>query len=135
MGCSKGTPTESVPAISAEFGQEQTTSSPDSMSTQKAPKEGFRGELKQVGLQDVVQLQCLTGKSCILEISNQGSQGRVFIEKGEIVHATVAELSGEPALFKLLALTGGEFSLKPYETPAERTITRSEVWKYCEKTF
>ncbi|HWH69497.1 MAG TPA: DUF4388 domain-containing protein [Candidatus Sulfotelmatobacter sp.] len=83
---------------------------------------GFRGVLRKVGLQDVVQLECLNGKSSILEVANADVQGRIFIEKGEIVHAVANHLAGEEALYQLLALPGGEFSLRTFELPPARTV-------------
>jgi autotransporter-associated beta strand protein len=109
---------ERAPATPSDFGAQRSNQA----TNHSAPKEGFRGELRQVGLQDVIQLQCLNSKSCILEVSDQALHGRVYIEKGEITHATAGTVSGEPALFKLLELVGGEFSFRPYEAPAARTI-------------
>jgi hypothetical protein len=61
-------------------------------------------------------------KSTMLEISNQKLRGWIYIERGEIIHAEADGLTGEPALHKLLALRGGEFSLKALQHPERRTI-------------
>jgi hypothetical protein len=61
-------------------------------------------------------------KSTLLEISNDKLRGRIYIERGEIIHAVASGLTGEPALHRLLALRGGEFSLKSPEQPERRTI-------------
>ncbi|HEY9509089.1 MAG TPA: response regulator [Verrucomicrobiae bacterium] len=87
-----------------------------------APAEGFRGMLRQVGLSDVLQMECLGRKSSILEISGRESTGRIYIQDGSILHAEAGELFGEPALFHLLALKGGEFQLRPYLKPSRQTI-------------
>jgi autotransporter-associated beta strand protein len=89
---------------------------------QSHAQEGFRGELREVGLQDLIQLECLNGKSSTLEVSNKELRGRIFIQGGEIVHAIAGGLSGREALNRLLSLPGGTFSLKAFERPAERTI-------------
>jgi predicted regulator of Ras-like GTPase activity (Roadblock/LC7/MglB family) len=94
----------------------------DFSSGQVRTEEGFRGELREVGLQDVIQLECLNGKSSTLEVSNQELRGRIFIQGGEIVHAVAGKLSGREAFNRLLALRGGDFKLRPFERPAERTI-------------
>ncbi len=86
------------------------------------PREGFQGMLRKVGLQDVIQMECLGRNSCILEITNQQSSGRIYIEDGSLIHAVVEKLSGEKALQKLLSFTGGSFQLLPFETPPQRTI-------------
>lgn len=84
--------------------------------------EGFRGMLRQVGLQDVLQMECLNRKSSVLEVSSSTENGRIFIQDGAIVHAENRAQQGERALFELLALSGGEFQIKPYIKPPRQTI-------------
>jgi len=91
-------------------------------------REGFSGALRQVGLQELIQLECLGRHSSILEVRNQQSHGQIFIEFGAIVHATFGTLVGEKALFKVLSLPGGEFRLQTFKTPPERTIQGS--WEF-----
>lgn len=86
------------------------------------PTEGFRGMLRQVGLPDVLQMECLNRKSSVLEVTASSDAGRIYIEDGSIIHAESHTQHGEPALFQLLALSGGEFHLKPFMTPPRRTI-------------
>ena len=86
------------------------------------PTEGFRGMLRQVGLPDVLQMECLNRKSTLLEVTASSDAGRIYIENGSIIHAESHTQHGEPALFQLLALSGGEFQLKPFTPPPRRTI-------------
>ena len=86
------------------------------------PQSGFRGVM-QVGLQDVLQMECLGRKSSILEVSTGNRRGQIFISDGAIVHAECGQLQGEMALYGLLGLTGGEFKLQPYTEPPRRTIS------------
>jgi len=86
------------------------------------PAEGFHGMLRQVGISDVIQMECLGRKSSILEVTSPKGTGQVFIEEGAIIHAEIGPVRGEPALFQVLALTGGEFLIKPFVKPARRTI-------------
>ena len=79
------------------------------------PREGFQGMLRKVGLQDVIQMECLGRNSCILEITNPQASGRLYIEDGSLVHAAVGAATGEKALQKLLSFTGGSFQLLPFE--------------------
>jgi CheY-like chemotaxis protein len=87
-----------------------------------APTEGFRGMLRQVGLPDVLQMECLNRKSTVLEVTASIDSGRIFIEDGSLIHAESHTQEGEAALFQLLALSGGEFQLKPFTKPARHTI-------------
>ena len=86
------------------------------------PGEGFQGVLRRVGLQDVIQMECLGRNSSILEIHNQQLRGRVYIEDGRIIHAQTGNTVGESALYNLLAIPSGEFQLQPFEPPPKRTI-------------
>ena len=86
------------------------------------PREGFQGMLRKVGLQDVIQMECLGRNSCVLEISNPQVSGRLYIEEGSLIHAILVNLTAEKALQKLLSLAGGSFQLLPFEAPAQRTI-------------
>lgn len=83
---------------------------------------GFQGMMRRVGLQEVIQLECLGRKSSILEVFTQGIRGRIFIHDGSIVHAQSKNMQGEMALYGLLALREGGFNLLPYQEPAQRTI-------------
>src|ERR1700733_5233046 len=83
---------------------------------------GFRGVLRQVSLQDVIQMECLNRNSSILEVNAGKWQGQIFIKEGNIIHAQAAERNGETALNKILSLKGGEFSLRPYAEPPRQTI-------------
>ncbi len=86
------------------------------------PSSGFRGIMRRVGLQEVIQMECLSRKSSILEVFADRMRGRIFICDGNIVHAESGSLSGETALYGLLGLQGGGFNLLPFAEPARRTI-------------
>ena len=92
-----------------------------------AQREGFSGALRQVGLLDVVQMECVSGHSSVLEIRNTELRGQIFIEAGVITHATVGPLSGKQAFCRLLSLKGGEFQVKLFTPPPQRTI--QERWE------
>ncbi len=92
------------------------------------PDEGFRGVLKKVDLQDILQLECLARSSSVLELSAGDVRGTIFIHEGQIVHAQVGDKSGEEAFYELMTLVGGEFSLRPYSEPHTRSIGGS--WEF-----
>jgi CheY-like chemotaxis protein len=90
--------------------------------TADAPVEGFKGMLRQVGLIELLQLECLGRKSSILEIKGPNADGRIYISEGSIIHAEFDRIFGEKALAQLLRLTGGEFHLAPFSQPSRQTI-------------
>jgi hypothetical protein len=79
--------------------------------------------MMQVGLQDVLQMECLGRKSSILTVQAGARRGQIYICNGDIIHAETGPMQGEMALYGLLGLTGGEFSLQPYAEPPRRTIS------------
>ena len=96
-----------------------TTAGPQSGS---GGQSGFRG-MMQVGLTDVLQMECLARKSSILAVSAGSRKGQIFVNDGAIIHAEYGRLQGEMALYGLLGLSGGEFNLFPYTEPSRRTIS------------
>ena len=84
--------------------------------------EGFTGAVRNVGLQEVVQMECNGCHSSILEIRDHELRGQIFIEAGAITHAAVGQLTGEQAFYKLMSLRGGQFQVLPFKSPPQRTI-------------
>lgn len=87
------------------------------------PQEGFRGMMRRVGLQEVLQMECLGRKSSILEVFGENGRGRIYIADGSIIHAESGTLQGEVALYGLLGMRGGEFNLQPFAEPSTRSIS------------
>jgi CheY-like chemotaxis protein len=83
---------------------------------------GFRGVLRQVSLEDVIQMECLNRNSSILEVIAGKWLGSIFIKDGAMIHAQVGDRNGEAALNKILTLRGGEFNLKPFTEPPMQSI-------------
>jgi CheY-like chemotaxis protein len=92
------------------------------------PEEGFRGVLRRVGLQDVIQMECLARSSSVLEISNRLATGKIYIDTGQIIHAQVGSATGEKAFNQLMSLSGGQFNLRPFAEPPERSL--SGQWEF-----
>ncbi len=95
---------------------------------QKPVASGFRGVLRQVSLEDVLQMECLNRNSSILEVMANNSVGKIYVQDGAIIHAEVGDRNGEAAFNKILTLKGGEFNLKPFTEPAQRSIEGS--WEF-----
>lgn len=92
------------------------------------PEEGFRGVLRRVGLQDVLQMECLARNSTVLQVRTGGKTGAIYVRDGQIVHAELETRTGEEAFNRLMALAGGEFDLQPWTEPAQVTISGS--WEF-----
>jgi CheY-like chemotaxis protein len=84
---------------------------------------GFRGVTRQVGLQEVLRMDCLARKSSVVEVFTPDARGLIFISEGELIHAEAGTLQGEAALYGLLGFVDAEFNLRAFTRPARRTIT------------
>lgn len=91
-------------------------------------QEGFRGLLRQVSLTDLIQLECINGRSSVLEVAFRNLTARVFIERGRIMHAEAGSKTGPAAFSRLMKMKGGDFRLKEFVQPGQRTIDTS--WEH-----
>jgi hypothetical protein len=89
---------------------------------------GFRGVLRQVSLEDVIQMECLNRNSSILEVIAGKQVGKLYVKEGMIIHAEIGERNGEAAFNKILTLKGGEFNLRPFVEPTQSSIDAS--WEF-----
>lgn len=87
--------------------------------------EGFRGLLRKVSLTDLIQLECLSKRSSVLEISAGIQFGQVFIKRGCIIHAQAGSKTGVEAFIRLMRMPGGDFHLKAFFEPTAQTIDMS----------
>ena len=85
-------------------------------------EDGFRGTLRKIGLEDILQMECLSRHTSLLEVTAANEHGRIFICNGQLVHAEFGSSLGEEALNRLLALRGGEFHHVPYTEPPAHTL-------------
>jgi CheY-like chemotaxis protein len=77
-----------------------------------APSDGVvRGNLAQMNVIDLMQSLEMGRKSCQLSLTNEGDRCEVFFVEGQVKHATYGALVGDPAVFKVLRWTGGNFQL------------------------
>src|SRR5271169_3583293 len=89
-----------------------------------APKDGVvRGSLTQMNVIDLMQSLEMGRKSCQLSLSNEGDNCEVFFAEGQVKHATYGSLGGDPAVFKVLRWTGGNFQLD-FEGKTDKETTQ-----------
>ena len=85
---------------------------------------GFRG-VQHKSLVDIVQLECLSQSSSTLRIINGLSEGRIWIQGGEIIDAATQDLKGEQAFKRILSWKTGNFELLAEEVSHPRVIFTS----------
>jgi len=86
---------------------------------------GVSGSLAEMGFPDMVQILWHGRKTCALKIEHEGQKGEVHFQAGQIVHALWADLQGEVAFYKMLALPDGTFRMDPTFEPKQKTISTS----------
>ncbi len=82
-----------------------------------------RGSLAQMNMIDLMQSLEMGRKSCLLLLSNAGEKCEVYFSEGQVVHATYGELKGDPAVFKVLQWTGGNFQINFEAKTAQQSVT------------
>ena len=87
----------------------------------------FQGSLRELHLPDVIQLVSVSGKSGCFKLVRGSDTGLIYLEGGRIVHAVVAKLTGEEAVYALATWDDGTFRFAPEEATPSRTITKSNT--------
>lgn len=85
-------------------------------------KPGFRGQVNQFGLPDIVQTCCLTKRTGRLQVSRGAQRGVIYVVNGEIVHAQAGERRGETAVYEIVGWSGGQFSFDDGLRPNTHTV-------------
>jgi DNA-binding response OmpR family regulator len=92
----------------------------------EAPGESvLRGNLTQMNVLDLLQSLDMGRKTCALTLTNNGDKCRMFFTDGQINHAIYGELKGDPAVYKVLSWTAGNFEIDFAGSSEEQTITQS----------
>jgi hypothetical protein len=87
----------------------------------------FQGSLKELPLPDIIQLVSVSGKTGKFTLTRDGERGFIYLKNGQMVHALVADLIGEEAIYALAIWNQGEFQFNPSEEPDRQTITKSNT--------
>lgn len=85
-------------------------------------KEGFQGVLSDLELTDIIQMLCLAKRTTLLHLKHRDHRGKIFFEKGEVIHSEFDGARGEDAVYQMLALRQGDIFMQSDFTIEERTI-------------
>jgi CheY-like chemotaxis protein len=85
---------------------------------------GFRG-VQSKTLVDLIQLECLSGSSSVLKITNGKIDARIWITNGDVIDAQTPDLEGEEAFMRILSWKTGNFEIFPPEQDRPRRIHTS----------
>ncbi len=77
----------------------------------RAPE--LEGDLQQVALFDLLQVFAVNQRTGQLSVESGAFRGHIWVQKGRVVDATCSMVTGEKALFRVLALSEGQFVFYP----------------------
>jgi CheY-like chemotaxis protein len=83
------------------------------------------GQLSEMNLLDWMTSLEQGRKTCALILRNGSDECVLYFDEGQVAHATYGELTGDPAVFKVLTWTEGGWELDFSRTTAEHTTTMS----------
>jgi hypothetical protein len=87
---------------------------------------GFRASL-QVGLPDLVQLECLANTRGSFRVTSGKKIGYLVFDGGQLIHAITSDLTGEGAAFEILNWSEGTF--EPCNVGWPETPTIHSKWE------
>jgi response regulator RpfG family c-di-GMP phosphodiesterase len=91
-------------------------------SQRTAGARGVSGSLREMPLPDVLQVLARIRKTGLLKVQAGGYAGEIQFGNGQVYNASFQKLRNEDAVYALLALSDGEFSLDPSFVPSTRGI-------------
>lgn len=83
---------------------------------------GVSGSLDEMGFTDMVQILCAGRRSVDVFLNAEADEGRVYIREGDVVHAMLGALRGEPAFYAMMRWKHGTFTTRQCGELPERSI-------------
>lgn len=85
----------------------------------------MQGNLQDVTIADLIQLNCLDRKTAKLDVKHAGQLASLYFKEGNVIHATHDDLVGEEVVYQVLKWEDGSFIIEyDFESPVI-SITRS----------
>lgn len=112
---------EAEPGLVAEPGEEAQTL----FAERSTGGESFRGDLAQIPTFAVLQILEMGRKTGVLHVDSDGASGRLWLQRGDPVHAQTKGQVGFDAAVALVNAQNGRFGFEPDPQPPTRTIEAS----------
>lgn len=80
------------------------------------------GQAAQFPILDMVQICCIAERTGCATLRRGDKQGRIWLDRGEIIHATAGDLTGPDAFYELARWDDADFSFSTAEQAPRQTI-------------
>jgi len=87
----------------------------------------FQGSIQELPVPDIIQLVSGSGKTGMFTLVRGAERGSIYLKNGQMVHAKLAELTGEEAIYALAIWSSGDFQFTPGEEATSVTIEKSNT--------
>lgn len=84
----------------------------------------IEGGLSEISLPDLLQMFSMNKKEGRLSLQKKKERGEIYIHDGNMVDAAIGDISGEKALFRLLAWRNGSFKFLPTRVNVPQKISK-----------
>ena len=81
------------------------------------------GHVSELALGDLLQVTAMHRRTCCIEIDDPLASGEIYFEGGEVTHAHFGELTGNEAVYALLARESARFELRTGVRTDTRTVS------------
>lgn len=78
--------------------------------------------------QDLIQLFCLNGRNILLTVANSENEGKIYIQRGRVLHADLNGKTGEEAFYSIMQLTDTQLNVEDWDEQAPVSIKTS--WEH-----
>jgi hypothetical protein len=87
----------------------------------------FQGSIQELPVPDIIQLVSVSGKTGMFTLVRGSERGFIYLKNGQMVHARLADLTGEEAIYALAIWSSGDFQFTPGEETDVTSIEKSNT--------
>jgi CheY-like chemotaxis protein len=80
--------------------------------TVKKNRKGFSGKLADLNLVELLQTLAIGKKSALIKVQNENNDGMIFLRDGQLIGASLLDLSPKDALFRMFSWNEGGFRVE-----------------------
>jgi len=87
----------------------------------------FQGSIQELPVPDIIQLVSVSGKTGMFMLVRGAERGYIYLRNGRIVHAEMAGVTGEEAVYALAIWSTGDFQFTPGKETEMSTIDKTNT--------